>query len=151
MHVRPSSWYSWPPLLLDYPIPQHPDGLNLQLDDVTGVQVAIHLQTASAADRSRAKKIARIDGLPTRHMRDHLAKRPVNRAEPSSGPNFAVHPRDHDERVEIGDLIRGHKAGADRRGEVLPFGRTQEEGHLLELDVTRADIVHYRVDNYVGR
>src|SRR5438552_2532223 len=44
MHVRPSSWYSWPPLLLDYPIPQHPDGLNLQLDDVTGAQVASPLQ-----------------------------------------------------------------------------------------------------------
>src|SRR5438309_9246294 len=25
------------PLLLDHSVPQHPDGLNLQLDDVTGV------------------------------------------------------------------------------------------------------------------
>src|SRR2546422_11050531 len=81
MHVRPSSWYSWLPLWLDDPIPQHPDGLNLQLDDVTGVQVAIHLQAAPTSYRSRPKKIPGIDGLPTRHMRDHLGKRPVNRSE----------------------------------------------------------------------
>src|SRR2546428_7521958 len=105
MHVRPSSWYSWLPLLLDYPIPQHPDGLNLQLDEVTGVQVAIHLQAASAADRSRAKKIARIDRLSTRHMRDHLGHRPVNRAEPTSRPNLSVLPLVHHTRVANGALL----------------------------------------------
>src|SRR5205807_6833790 len=151
MHVRPSSWYSWPPLLLDYPIPQHPDRLNLQLDDVTGAQVAIHLQAAPAADRPRSEKIAGMDGLPTRHMRDHLGERPVNGAEPSLRPDFAIHPRDHSERVEVGDLIRGDKAGPDGRGEVLPLGWPQAAGHLLELDVPRAEVVHDRVASDVGR
>src|SRR5437867_7784758 len=132
-------------LLPDHSVSQHPDRLNLQLDDVAGAQVAIHLQAAPAADRSRAKKIAGIDGLPTRHMRDHLGKRPVNRPEPSSRPDFAVHPRDHDERAEVGDLIRGHKARADSRGEVLALGWPQTAGHFLELNVACAEVVHDRV------
>src|SRR5438876_1206071 len=130
------------PLLPDYPVPQHSDRLNLQLDDVTGAQVAIHLKAAPATDRPRSEKISGIDGLPARHVGDHLGERPVNRPEPSSRPDFAVHPREHHERIEVRNLVWGYEAGADGGGEVLPFGRSEAAGHLLELDVPRAEVIH---------
>src|SRR5574337_400959 len=78
-------------------------------------------------------------------MRDHLWKGPVDSPESSPRPLFSVHPGDHRQCTKIGTLIGSHETRTQRGCEVLALGRSQPTGHFLELNVSRAEIVHDRV------
>ena len=75
----------------------------------------------------------------------------MDRPEAALGPDFAIHPRYHDQRIEIRNLVRRDKAGADGRSKIFALGGAEPTGHFLELHVARAKVIHDRVAGDVPR
>src|SRR3954463_12448881 len=119
------------------------DALDLELDQVAGLEEAQLLEAAAVADRPRAEELARVQRLRARGVRDAVLELPVHVARIAAAPLLAVDARDHLEPIGIADLVGGHQARAHGVAvvEVLTFARTELPRHLLRLLVARREVV----------
>src|SRR5215216_5033611 len=78
-------------------VPERPDPLDVELDDVARLEpaaVAV-LEDATGADGPRAEDVARMQHGVPRRMLDDRVPRVVHVGELATGAFLAVHPRDH--------------------------------------------------------
>lgn len=124
-------------------IAQYPDAGRLQLHHVAGLDPAVQLKAAPAADGADREELAGVDRLVERRPGQHFGEGELPVPGGPGRPGLAVDPG----RQLDGPLVyfvHGEDARAHRAAEILALGRPDGEGHLEHLDIPRTDIVENR-------
>src|SRR5256885_3979570 len=126
-------------------IPQDPDALDLELDDVARLQPApvSLLEDATGADRSRAEHVARQEARVARRVRDDRAPRVVHVPELAARALLAVDAREHRAAAAV-ELVGRDDDRPEAGREVLPLRRPEADPHLRALQISRGPVVHDR-------
>src|SRR4051812_49012999 len=82
------------------------DALDLQFDEVPGLDPTVQLQTAATADRAAAQHVPRLQRLLGRERGDGLGETEDHRAERPLRPGLTVDPRAHRSGGDV-DVVRG--------------------------------------------
>src|SRR5580765_8927696 len=117
-------------------VAQDADALNLELDDIPGLQpaaVAV-LEDAARPDGPGAENVPGPEvGVPCRVRHDRVP-RVVHVGQIAARALLTVHTRDHRPARAV-ELVRSHEQRPDARGEVLPLRRPEPDLHLGPLEI----------------
>src|SRR4029077_20669921 len=117
-------------------VAQDADALDLELDDIPGLQpatVAV-LEDAAGPNGSGAENVSRPEVRVPCRVRHDRVPRVVHVRQIPARALITVHARAHRPARAV-ELVRGHEQRPDARGEVLPLRRAEPDLHLGPLEI----------------
>ena len=138
------------PLVADC-IPQNPEAVDFQFDDISGLQETSQFQPTATADGAGSDEFARVEILVCGNMLYDTGKIVVHAGRIAARPFLSIHPGNHVETGAITDFVACDKPGPERIGgtEILAFCRPQSTGHFRDLVITGAEIIEDHKAEYM--